>query len=93
MHPYAFAGEQSVMGVRVVVRELLAGFLFVAQTRVLLMVTFLALIAMLGAGALNALDIIFALGGLLIVIAGLFGWFALPNPAKKQSTQLLSTPL
>ena len=59
LHPYAFARERSVMSVSAVVRELFAGFRFVAKTRVLLMVTFLALIAMLGAGALNALDIIF----------------------------------
>lgn len=61
LHPYA-AGkntEQLAGGIRPVIRELLAGFHFVARTRVLLVVTFLALIAMLGAGALNALDIIF----------------------------------
>jgi len=42
-----------------VLREMLVGFRFVAKTRVLLMVVILALIAMLGAGAINALDIIF----------------------------------
>jgi MFS family permease len=59
-HPYSVAGaENKVSGIGAVARELLGGFSFVAKTRVLLMVTFLALIAMLGAGALNALDIIF----------------------------------
>ncbi|HET9918359.1 MAG TPA: MFS transporter, partial [Ktedonobacteraceae bacterium] len=42
-----------------VMQELLAGFRFVGQSRVLLMVVVLTLIAMLGAGALNALDIVF----------------------------------
>ena len=57
--PYASAGTERRGGIRPVIRELLVGFRFVATTRVLLVVTFLALIAMLGAGALNALDIIF----------------------------------
>lgn len=52
-------GEQARSGIRSVMRELGAGFSFVGRTRVLLMVTLLALIAMLGAGALNALDIVF----------------------------------
>ena len=51
--------EQARSGIRSVMRELGAGFSFVGRTRVLLMVTLLALIAMLGAGALNALDIVF----------------------------------
>jgi MFS family permease len=60
LHPYAARqSEQIPGGVGIVMKELLAGFRFVARTRVLLMVTLLALIAMLGAGALNALDIIF----------------------------------
>lgn len=60
LHPYSAMGaERGAMGVRPVIRELLMGFRFVAKTRVLLVVTFLALIAMLGAGALNALDIVF----------------------------------
>jgi len=59
LHPYAFTKERAAVGIGPVLRELLAGFRFVATTRVLLVVTFLALIAMLGAGALNALDIIF----------------------------------
>ena len=59
LHPYAFAKERVAVGIAPVMRELLVGFRFVATTRVLLVVTFLALIAMLGAGALNALDIVF----------------------------------
>ncbi len=60
LHPYLFAkAEQPAGTVGPVVRELAAGFAFVVKTRVLLIVTILALIAMLGAGALNALDIIF----------------------------------
>jgi len=51
--------EERQGGIRPVIHELLVGFRFVGTTRVLLMVTCLALIAMLGAGALNALDIIF----------------------------------
>jgi predicted MFS family arabinose efflux permease len=80
LHPYSVAKGDNVGGVGPVIRELLAGFRFVATTRVLLMVTFLALIAMLGAGALNALDIIFvtrnlhasaSLYGPLIAVGGL----------------------
>ena len=72
--------EQAPGGLRAVMRELGAGFSFVGRTRVLLMVTLLALIAMLGAGALNALDIIFvsrnlhvesALYGPLAAVGGL----------------------
>ncbi|HVB25205.1 MAG TPA: MFS transporter [Ktedonobacteraceae bacterium] len=72
--------EQAPGGFRAVMRELGAGFSFVGRTRVLLMVTLLALIAMLGAGALNALDIIFvsrnlhvesALYGPLAAVGGL----------------------
>jgi MFS family permease len=60
LHPYSVAKpEERQGGIRPVIRELLVGFRFVGTTRVLLMVTCLALIAMLGAGALNALDIIF----------------------------------
>ena len=59
LHPYAFAKERVAVGIMPVMRELLEGFRFVATTRILLVVTFLALIAMLGAGALNALDIVF----------------------------------
>jgi len=60
LHPYSVAKpEERQGGIRPVIHELLVGFRFVGTTRVLLMVTCLALIAMLGAGALNALDIIF----------------------------------
>ncbi len=52
-------GAPASSGMRAVMRELGAGFSFVGRSRVLLMVTLLALIAMLGAGALNALDIVF----------------------------------
>jgi MFS family permease len=52
-------GGTQTGGIRAVMRELLAGFRFVGKSRVLLMVVILSLIAMLGAGALNALDIIF----------------------------------
>lgn len=73
-------GEQARSGIGPVLRELGAGFSFVGRTRVLLMVTLLALIAMLGAGALNALDIVFvsrnlhvngALYGPLAAVGGL----------------------
>ena len=46
-------------GVRAVMHELLAGLRFVGRTRMLLMIIILSLIVMLGAGALNALDIVF----------------------------------
>ena len=60
LHPYSGAGaERNDIGIGSIIHELLLGFRFVAKTRVLLVVTFLALIAMLGAGALNALDIVF----------------------------------
>lgn len=64
LHPYAYRHEQQGQaeqsGVRAVLSDLTEGFRFVARTRVLLVVTFMALIAMLGSGALNALDIVFA---------------------------------
>ena len=72
--------KQTGHGIGLVLRELVAGFRFVGRTRVLLMVTLLALIAMLGGGALNALDIVFvsrnlhvdsALYGPLAAVAGL----------------------
>lgn len=77
LHPYV-QSERS--GIRAVAYELSAGLRLVATTRVLLMVVILALIAMLGAGALNALDIIFvsqrlhvstSLYGPLTAVAGL----------------------
>ncbi len=73
LHPYAAKGvEHSSEGLRGVLRELAAGYLFVVKTRVLLMIVFLGLIAMLGAGALNALDIIFVNQN-LHVSASLYG--------------------
>lgn len=58
LHPYAYAKhETGALGP--VLREIGDGFRFVATTRVLLVVSILALIAMFGAGALNALDIFF----------------------------------
>ncbi len=60
MHPsLPTGGVVQQGGVGAVVRELLEGFRFVGKSRVLLMVVILSLIAMLGAGALNALDIVF----------------------------------
>lgn len=58
LHPYAYT-RHDAGALGLVLREMGAGFRFVATTRVLLIVTILALIAMLGAGALNALDIFF----------------------------------
>ncbi len=60
LHPYMKASASlATRGVGLVMSELLAGFRFVARSKTLLMITFLILIAMLGAGAINALDIIF----------------------------------
>lgn len=60
LHPYTKAhATRPASGFGAVMRELLTGFRFVSRSRMLLMVTLLALIAMLGAGALNALDIVF----------------------------------
>lgn len=77
LHPYVASAKN---GVAAVAQELAAGFRLLVTSRVLLMVTLLALIAMLGAGALNALDIIFvsqrlhvstSLYGPLTAVAGL----------------------
>lgn len=51
--------SESAGGIQAILRELRAGFGFVLKTRLLLTITFLVLIGMLGAGAINALDIIF----------------------------------
>lgn len=56
LRPYT-QSERS--GIKAVGYELYAGLRLVATTRVLLVVVILVLIAMLGGGALNALDIIF----------------------------------
>lgn len=50
---------QKMTGVRAVGRELLDGFRFVLTTRLLWMVIVLGMIAMFGAGAINALEIIY----------------------------------
>ena len=81
LHPYhRTKSENAPGGIKVILRELLAGLRFVVHTRALLVVVFLILIAMLGGGALNALDIIFvsqrlqvssSLYGPLVAIGGL----------------------
>lgn len=77
LHPYV-QSEKSGMGA--IASEVYAGLHLIMKSRVLYMVMILALIAMLGAGALNALDIIFvvqrlhmnaSLYGPLVAIAGL----------------------
>ncbi len=59
LHPYAFKKIKSAAGVGPVLRELRDGFAFVIKTRTLFIVLLMAIIAMLAAGALNALDIVF----------------------------------
>src|SRR5215472_6789017 len=60
-HPHTLKqDEKGDRGIGSLLRELLAGLKFVVVTRIVLMVTLMALIAMLGAGALNALNIVFA---------------------------------
>lgn len=49
----------TVGSIRMLLREMWAGFAFVLKTRILFLVTILGLIAMFGAGAINSLDIIF----------------------------------
>ena len=51
--------EQASSGIEAILREMRAGFGFVLKTRTLLTITILLLIGMFGAGAINALDIIF----------------------------------
>jgi len=46
-------------GARAVINEMLTGFALVLKTRVLLIVTLLAMIAMFGAGAINSLEIVY----------------------------------
>lgn len=81
LHPYnKTIDENASGGIKVILRELLAGLRFVVHTRALLVVVFLILIAMFGGGALNALDIIFvsqrlqvssSLYGPLVAVGGL----------------------
>ncbi len=91
LHPYAVqAYKQDATADRgrggmlhTLLRELAAGLHFVVVTRTVLMVTLMALIAMLGAGALNALNIVFASSnlhmatafyGVLTAVGGLGGF-------------------
>ncbi len=70
LHPHAFHhDEKADSGIGGILRELFAGLQFVVVTRTVLMVTLMALIAMLGAGALNALNIVFASTNLHMVTA------------------------
>jgi predicted MFS family arabinose efflux permease len=69
LRPYT-KSEKS--GIGAIVSEVYAGMRLIVKSRVLYMVMILALIAMLGAGAMNALDIIFVTQR-LHVSAGLYG--------------------
>ena len=77
LRPYV---QSDKSGVGAIVSEVYAGLRLIAKSRVLYMVLIMALIAMLGVGALNALDIIFvtqrlhvsaSLYGPLTAVAGL----------------------
>ena len=60
LHPYAFRKDKSeVRGVEGVFRDLIAGFRFIITTRLLLMVCVVVCVALLGAGALQSLNIVF----------------------------------
>lgn len=69
LHPY-IQSEKS--GIRAIASEVYAGFHFIVKSRVLYLVMILALIAFLGVGALNALDIVFVVQR-LHVSASLYG--------------------
>src|SRR6266705_20320 len=70
LHPHALKqDEKADSGIGGILRELFAGLKFVVVMRTVLMVTLMALIAMLGAGALNALNIVFASRNLHMVTA------------------------
>lgn len=69
LHPY-IQSDKSGMGA--IASEMFAGLRLIVNSRVLYLVMILALIAFLGAGALNALDIIFVTQRLR-VSAGLYG--------------------
>ncbi len=80
--------EKAGSGFGGILRELFAGLKFVVVTRTVLMVTLMALIAMLGAGALNALNIVFAsknlhmetaFYGVLTAVSGLGGLLGVIN--------------
>lgn len=53
------AEEEAADGVEAVVRELMNGIRFVLKTRVLWLVIILGMVAMFGAGAINALEIVY----------------------------------
>ncbi len=69
LHPYI---QSDKSGIGAIVSEMFAGLRLIVNSRVLYLVMILALIAFLGAGALNALDIIFVTQRLR-VSAGLYG--------------------
>jgi MFS family permease len=101
--------EEGESGLGALLRELFAGLQFVAVTRTVLMVTLMALIAMLGAGALGALNIVFVsthlhmatafygvvtavsgLGGLLgIILAGMLSRWIAPRRILSGSALLI----
>lgn len=61
LHPYAYQAQEanSQQGLQLVLREFREGLTFVRKTRTLLVLIFMSLLTMLGAGALNSLDIVF----------------------------------
>jgi predicted MFS family arabinose efflux permease len=69
LHPYI---QSDKSGIGAIVSEMFAGLRLIVNSRVLYLVMILALIAFLGAGALNALDIIFVTQR-LHVSASLYG--------------------
>ena len=93
------AGE--ARGIKAVLDELLAGFGLVLKTRILLLVTILGMIAMLGGGAINSLEIIYVsqrlhaspdLYGYLIAASGLgalVGAVGIGLLAKRMSSRLM----
>jgi predicted MFS family arabinose efflux permease len=110
LHPHAFHHDAKAdRGIGGILRELFAGLKFVVVTRIVLMVTLMALIAMLGAGALNALNIVFVsknlhmatafygvvtavsgLGGLLgIILAGILSRWIAPRHILSGSALLI----
>jgi MFS family permease len=86
-HPSASKpNEKGDSGIGGILRELLAGLRFVVVTRTVLMVTLMALIAMLGAGAMSALNIVFvsknlhmatASYGVVTAVSGLGGFLGI----------------
>jgi MFS family permease len=73
LHPHAFQQDDKAgSGIGGILRELLAGLKFVVVTRTVLMVTLMALISMLGAGAMSAVNILFVSKNLHMA-AGFYG--------------------